>query len=91
HDHSDHNIMAVHPPNASLILVDDPQQQQPISEGNERQMVCVHVTLDSANNSNHLWRSLLCPGEDEIMGAANFQQFLQERINVDGEAGTLVG
>ncbi|KAM9684568.1 large ribosomal subunit protein eL22-like [Dama dama] len=51
-----------------------------VAKGGKKKKQVLKFTLDCTH-----------PVEDGIMGAANFEQFLQERIKVNGKAGNLGG
>ncbi|XP_029911112.1 60S ribosomal protein L22 isoform X1 [Myripristis murdjan] len=56
------------------------QKKQNTSKGGKKKKQVLKFTLDCTH-----------PVEDGIMDAANFEQFLQERIKVNGKAGNLGG
>ncbi|XP_007468651.1 PREDICTED: 60S ribosomal protein L22-like [Lipotes vexillifer] len=51
-----------------------------VAKGGKKKKQVLKFTLDCTH-----------PAEDRIMGAANFEQFFQERIKVNGKAGNLGG
>uniref|UniRef100_A0A4W4FU11 Large ribosomal subunit protein eL22 n=1 Tax=Electrophorus electricus TaxID=8005 RepID=A0A4W4FU11_ELEEL len=53
---------------------------KPVVKGGKKKKQLLKFTLDCTH-----------PVEDGIMDAANFEQFLQERIKVNGKAGNLGG
>ncbi|KAM9176144.1 large ribosomal subunit protein eL22 isoform 3-T3 [Mergus octosetaceus] len=55
-------------------------QKKPAAKGGKKKKQVLKFTLDCTH-----------PVEDGIMDAANFEQFLQERIKVNGKAGNLGG
>uniref|UniRef100_A0A4W4EYB5 Large ribosomal subunit protein eL22 n=1 Tax=Electrophorus electricus TaxID=8005 RepID=A0A4W4EYB5_ELEEL len=57
-----------------------PLKKQPIIKSGKKKKQVLKFTLDCTH-----------PVEDGIMDAANFEQFLQERIKVNGKAGNLGG
>ncbi|XP_009887994.1 PREDICTED: 60S ribosomal protein L22 [Charadrius vociferus] len=57
-----------------------PLQKKPAAKGGKKKKQVLKFTLDCTH-----------PVEDGIMDAANFEQFLQERIKVNGKAGNLGG
>ncbi|XP_005057854.1 PREDICTED: 60S ribosomal protein L22 [Ficedula albicollis] len=63
-------------PSLFLLL----QQKKPAAKGGKKKKQVLKFTLDCTH-----------PVEDGIMDAANFEQFLQERIKVNGKAGNLGG
>ncbi|XP_010289709.1 PREDICTED: 60S ribosomal protein L22, partial [Phaethon lepturus] len=54
--------------------------KKPAAKGGKKKKQVLKFTLDCTH-----------PVEDGIMDAANFEQFLQERIKVNGKAGNLGG
>uniref|UniRef100_A0A674I4Q1 Large ribosomal subunit protein eL22 n=1 Tax=Terrapene triunguis TaxID=2587831 RepID=A0A674I4Q1_9SAUR len=52
--------------------------KKPATKGGKKKKQVLKFTLDCTH-----------PVEDGIMDAANFEQFLQERIKVNGKAGNL--
>ncbi|XP_023796179.1 60S ribosomal protein L22, partial [Cyanistes caeruleus] len=64
----------------SLSLSFPLQQKKPAAKGGKKKKQVLKFTLDCTH-----------PVEDGIMDAANFEQFLQERIKVNGKAGNLGG
>ncbi|XP_004710851.1 60S ribosomal protein L22-like [Echinops telfairi] len=54
--------------------------KKPVAKGGKEKKQVLKFTLDCTH-----------PVEDGIMGAAHVEQFLQERIKVNGKAGTLGG
>ncbi|XP_050787754.1 60S ribosomal protein L22 isoform X3 [Gopherus flavomarginatus] len=74
--------MRIAPPSlsASLVAAAMAPVKKPATKGGKKKKQVLKFTLDCTH-----------PVEDGIMDAANFEQFLQERIKVNGKAGNLGG
>merc|ERR1712240_969097 len=65
---------------AKILAMAPVKQKKQTPKGGKRKKLHLKFTLDCTH-----------PVEDGIMDAANFEQFLQERIKVNGKAGSLGG